>query len=911
MAKKAQLRVHKLAKELGISSKDVIAKCEAEGIPGIENHLSPVSIGLAATIREWFSKAESAEESTTAVETAEKVDLEEARKKAEAEKKRRGTRRRSTTPKAKSEASDEAKKEEATLEQARVEAAIKAQQAEAQARADVTGDASTSGDSDHQSGSPDGDGENPDVVVPRPNVPDRPDVISPAGPRVAPEKTKLSGPKVVRIEKPDPVAPPRRQRDGAGPGSAPAAHGGPPAGRSTPGGGGGGGGGVRNTRRRDQSRGGSGAGAKNRGLGEVTPFDWRQQDYADREQRLQKSEGFLNRVRRDVRKKDVPTGEKAKTLKQTGGSASIQSPVVLKELSAITGVKVNDIVRRLVKKGEPLMTGDGIIADDLAMELMIDWGIELEVLPEITAEMAIEEAAKNREMADARPRSPVVTILGHVDHGKTSLLDAIRDANVADGEAGGITQATSAFRVGVQVGAEERSITFIDTPGHEAFTEMRARGAEVTDVVILVVAADDGVMPQTVESINHAKAAGVPIVVALNKIDKAEATDGNIQRILGQLAENGLNPVEWGGEIEVVRVSAINRTNLDGLLEIVDLQAQVLELQADYAGFAEGTVLEAQVEEGRGPVARLIVQQGQIKKGDFIVVGRACGRVRDILNDRGERVSEAGPGDPIAISGIDELPDSGDNFYCVKNLKQAEAAAEERRRSERERNLAGEKVTLDNIFNVLAEQKKAELPIIVKGDVFGSIETLKAQLGKIGSEEVKVTIKHSAVGGINDSDVTLAEATGAIIIGFNVTASGKARKQAESKGVDIRYYDVIYELIDDVKRAAEGLLDPELKLEVLGQAEVRAVFRISKVGMVAGCYVTSGSIRRNAQIRVTRDDIVIEKDRRLNQLKRFKEDAKEVASGNECGMLIDGYDDIKEGDVLECYLTQEVRRTLD
>ena len=646
-------------------------------------------------------------------------------------------------------------------------------------------------------------------------------------------------------------------------------------------------------------------------MGEVTPFDWRQQDYADREQRLQKSEGFLNRVRRDVRKKDVPTGEKAKTLKQTGGSATIQSPVVLKELSAITGVKVNDIVRRLVKKGQPLMTGDGIIADDLAMELMIDWGIELEVLPEITAEMAIEEAAKNREMADARPRSPVVTILGHVDHGKTSLLDAIRDANVADGEAGGITQATSAFRVGVQVGSEERSITFIDTPGHEAFTEMRARGAEVTDVVILVVAADDGVMPQTVESINHAKAAGVPIVVALNKIDKAEATDGNIQRILGQLAENGLNPVEWGGEIEVVRVSAINRTNLDGLLEIVDLQAQVLELQADYAGFAEGTVLEAQVEEGRGPVARLIVQQGQINKGDFIVVGRACGRVRDIVNDRGERVNQAGPGDPIAISGIDELPDSGDNFYCVKNLKQAEAAAEERRQAERERNLAGEKVTLDNIFNVLAEQKKAELPIIVKGDVFGSIETLKGQLGKIGSEEVKVTIKHSAVGGINDSDVTLAEATGAIIIGFNVTASGKARKQAEAKGVDIRYYDVIYELIDDVKRAAEGLLDPELKLEVLGQAEVRAVFRITKVGMVAGCYVTSGSIRRNAQIRVTRDDIVIEKDRRLNQLKRFKEDAKEVASGNECGMLIDGYDDIKEGDVLECYLTQEVRRTLD
>ena len=908
MAKKAQLRVHKLAKELGISSRDVIAKCEAEAIPGIENHLSPISVGLAATIREWFSKVPEAQDSTTAVETAEKVDLEEARKNAEAEKKRRGTRRRTVPAKVKTEVSEEAKTEEVKVDQARVEAAIKAQQAEAQARADAGGGAQSneSRESSGGSGGGNADGTGFTGAVAQPNVPDRPDVITPAGPRVTPEKTKLAGPKVVRIEKPDPVAPPRRQREASGPGAGPGSHGGPSTGRPSPGGGG-----VRNTRRRDQSRGGTGAGAKSRGLGEVTPFDWRQQDFADRQQRLQKSEGFLNRVRRDVRKKDVPTGERAKTLKQTGGSVSIQSPVVLKDLSAITGVRVNDIVRRLVKKGQPLMTGDGIIADDLAMELMIDWGIELEVLPEITAEMAIEDAAKNREMIDPRPSSPVVTILGHVDHGKTSLLDAIRDANVADGEAGGITQATSAFRVGVQVGAEQRSITFIDTPGHEAFTEMRARGAEVTDVVILVVAADDGVMPQTVESINHAKAAGVPIVVALNKIDKAQATDGNIQRILGQLAENGLNPVEWGGEVEVVRVSAINRTNLDGLLEIVDLQAQLLELQADYAGFAEGTVLEAQVEEGRGPVARLIVQQGQMKKGDFIVVGRACGRIRDIVNDRGERVNEAGPGDPIAISGLDELPDSGDNFYCVKNIKQAEAAAGERRLSERERNLAGEKVTLDNIFSVLAEQKKAELPIILKGDVFGSIETLKGQLGKIGSEEVKVTVKHSAVGGINDSDVALAEATGAIIIGFNVTASGKARKQAEAKGVDIRYYDVIYELIDDVKRAAEGLLDPELKLEILGQAEVRAVFRITKVGMVAGCYVTSGSIRRNAQIRVTRNGIVIENDRRLNQLKRFKEDAKEVASGNECGMLIDGYDDIKEGDVLECYLTQEVRRTLD
>jgi translation initiation factor IF-2 len=538
---------------------------------------------------------------------------------------------------------------------------------------------------------------------------------------------------------------------------------------------------------------------------------------------------------------------------------------------------------------------------------MLHFGIELIVEEYKSAEQTIAESFDDRDMVDEQPRSPVVTILGHVDHGKTSLLDAIRNANVAEGEAGGITQATSAFRVPISLGDEERLISFIDTPGHEAFTEMRSRGAKVTDIVILVVAADDGVMPQTEESINHAKAAGVPIIVALNKIDKAEATDGNIQRILGQLAEHELNPVDWGGETEVVRISALKNEGIDDLLEVIDLQSQLLGLTADFGGVAEGTVLEAQLEEGRGAVVNVLVQQGELKKGQYIVCGRGYGRVRDIVDDRGGRLDTAGPSIPVAISGLNDVPDAGDRFYVVKNQRAAEAAAKERQGQDREQSLTRVKVTLDNIMDHLAAADRKELPIIVKGDVQGSIETLKGSLAKLGNEDISLSIKHSAVGGVNESDIRLAEASGAIVIGFNVTAPAKARKLAEDRGVDIRFYDVIYDLTDDLTRAMEGLLEPELRLEVLGHAEVREVFRISKVGTVAGCYVTDGTIERNQLIRVTRDDIVVEKDRKLSQLRRFKDDAKDVRSGQECGMRIDGYDDVKVGDVLECYKTLEIR----
>lgn len=634
-----------------------------------------------------------------------------------------------------------------------------------------------------------------------------------------------------------------------------------------------------------------------------------EQDLAEREIRLAKSGGFLKQRRQQLKTKGGVPGVVAQTPAQRGGRVSIPAPFTIKDLSAATGVKVSDIIKKLFMQGVMANPNAGIETEK-AQEIMIDYDIELEVVEAKTAEQTVSEAFTEREAVDERARGPVVTILGHVDHGKTSLLDRIRNANVAAGEAGGITQATSAFRVPLQIGGEKREVVFIDTPGHEAFTSMRARGANVTDIVVLVVAADDGVMPQTIESISHARAAGVPIVVALNKIDKPEATDSNVQRIMGQLAEHGLSPIEWGGETEVVRTSAAKGAGIQELLEILDLQAQVLELSADHGGAARGTVIEARPVEGRGSVANILIQEGELKVGDFIVMGRAFGRVRDITDDRGERLKRAYPPMPVQISGIDALPDAGDKFFCVDTLKKAEQAAEQRRQKERQEQLAQPKMTLDRMFSQMAEKELKEILVVLKADVQGSVDVLRHEIEKVSTEEVKVRVLHAAVGGITESDVILAEASRAAIVGFNVIPSGKARRSAEDKGVDIRQYQVIYEIVDDMRKAAEGLLAPELRQEILGHAEVRAVFRVSRVGAVAGCYVTDGTVERDALVRVTRSDIVVENDRRLEQLKRFKDDAKEVRAGMECGMKIAGYDDIKVGDIIECYKQVEIRRTL-
>jgi translation initiation factor IF-2 len=917
--KTATLRVHKIAKELGVSSKDIIAKCEAEEIPDITNHMSAVSLGLAATIKDWFSGAAESAQSTS-VEKAAKVDVKKAQAKA----------RRKTRTKAVAQSDDASGDDTTATATALAEpppavapSVPSAPEPVAEPKPDLELPA-IAAKASKGSGTDDGGSAPTGPVM---NEPVRPDVVSPVGPKLEqPKKLSLAGPKLIRVEAPEPESKPRPRRtettgggmmQNAGPrrgggaaGMGPNVEGGEMHGGSRGGRGGGGGRGTtggqgvkgRSPRRSDGRTGRT-------GLGEATPFKpWRDQDMVERDQALKHSSGFFKAHRQD-RMRKRGGGGRGQVIQRPTGPVKVSEPITIKELSAASGVKAATILKELLLEGQTV-TINSSIETEQAIEIMAAHDIELQVEEAKTAAAVIAARFEERERTNEQERAPVVAILGHVDHGKTSLLDRIRSANVAEGEAGGITQATSAFQVPVKAGEKERLITFIDTPGHEAFTAMRARGAKATDIVVLVVAADDGVMPQTEESISHAKAAGVPIVVALNKIDRPDATDENIQRILGQLAAHELNPTEWGGDTEVVRTSAIKGDGIQDLLDTLDYQADLLELKADFSGNAEGTVLEAQMEEGRGTVARMLVQEGQLKKGDFIVVGRGFGRIRDIVNDRGERIDAAEPATPVAISGLDTLPDAGDRFFVLDTIKEAEQAAAEHRRFEREQQLVAPKITLDNIFDQLEEGKKKDLSLVVKADVQGSVETLRAVLGKIGSDEVKVTIKHAAVGGVNESDVMLANATDSVIIGFNVTTSSKARQLAEGKRVDIRLYDVIYDVTDDVTKAAAGLLDPELKLEVIGHADVREVFKISKVGAIAGCYVTDGVIERHAQMRVTRGGIVIEKDRRLEQLKRFKDDAKEVKSGMECGMKIDGYDDIKAGDVLECYRTIEIARTL-
>ena len=939
-------RIFELAKELGVKSKEILTKLDEEGIPDVKNHMSSVSLGLATTIRDWFGNEAAEEEGgvATAVETeddsssesAATTDSTAARKKAT--KARKTAARKKVKPVAKEPAATKkitkssgadskpakkttAKTKDDTTDPAPL-AAKKTQTKAKVADGESKSKAKTKADDADQaeeatsieskpaddSTKSSGDSEPERKVIM--NVPDRPEDVKPVGPMLqAPKKTQLAGPKVIRVEAPDVLPTPRPRRESRSGGES-MPRSGPRSGRgigfgpdAEPG--------RSSGSRRNKRRSGSGADGRRsaRGGDGDRGGNWREQDLREREERLSRSGGFFRHHRRDSQKKGGGGGKKTPTAAETGGPVTVSEPLTIKSLSAETGVRAADIVKKLFMAGKPTNINASISADD-AIEVMLDYNIDLTVVEQKSAEEEIQEVFADRKVQDERLRPPVVTILGHVDHGKTSLLDRIRNANVAAGEAGGITQATSAFRVPVKAGDgdTERMVVFFDTPGHEAFTEMRSRGAKVTDVVVLVVAADDGVMPQTIESINHAKAADVPIIVALNKIDKQEATEENIQRIFGQLAEHGLNPTEWGGDTEIVRTSAETGDGVQDLLEHLDYQAELHEWKADFKGNAVGAVIEAQVEEGRGAVARLLVQHGQLKKGDFIVMGRAFGRVRDIVNDRDQRIDSAGPSSPVAISGLSDVPDAGDSFYVVETLKAAEAAAEERQQLERERELAAPKVTLDNIFDRLAENARKELRLIVKADVQGSVETLKKTLSEVDIEDIAISVLHSGVGGINESDITLAEASEAIVIGFNVTSSSKARQAADAKGVDIRLYDVIYDITNDVEKAAKGLLDPIHRLEVLGHAEVREVFRITKVGMVAGCYVTDGVIQRNAQIRVTRDDIVIEKDRRLEQLKRFKDDAKEVRAGQECGMKIDGYDDIKQGDILECYRSVEVER---
>ena len=582
----------------------------------------------------------------------------------------------------------------------------------------------------------------------------------------------------------------------------------------------------------------------------------------------------------------------------------------LTEITIPESITVKDLAVELKKTSAEVIKklfGFGIMATinndldfDTAFLVAEEFGVTAKKREEVKEEDILFDDSEDKE-DELKPRPPVVVVMGHVDHGKTSLLDAIRKTNVIEGEAGGITQAIGAYMVNIN----GRDITFLDTPGHEAFTSMRARGAQITDITILVVAANDGVMPQTVEAINHAKAAGIPIIVAVNKIDLPEA---NVDKVKQELMKYELVPEEWGGDTIYVPISAKKHINIDELLEMVLLQADVLELKANPNKQAKGAVIEARLDKAKGPIASMLVQRGTLDVGDTIVVGSSIGRIRAMKNDKGQKVKKAGPSTPVEIMGLTEVPESGEVFYEVKDEKMAKHLIERRKRAQREKSINQmAPVTLDNLFSQMEEGKLKQLNIIVKADVQGSAEAIKQSLEKLSDEEVRVRVIHSAAGAVTESDVTLAKVSNAIIIAFNVRPVATAKQAAEKEEVEIKQYSVIYQAIDDVKAAMKGMLDPIYEEKVIGNVEVRQVFKVSNVGTIAGAYVLEGKIERNAGVRVLRENVVIHEGKLAN-LKRFKDDVKEVAKGYECGMQIENYNDLKEGDIIEVYVMEEVKR---
>lgn len=576
----------------------------------------------------------------------------------------------------------------------------------------------------------------------------------------------------------------------------------------------------------------------------------------------------------------------------------IPDEIVVSELASRLKVNVNEVIKKLMGLG--VMAGINQTVDfDTAALVAEELGakVQKEVIVTIEERLIEDFDDKDENLVE---RSPVVVVMGHVDHGKTSLLDKIRNSNVTDTEAGGITQHIGAYRVSIN----GKEITFLDTPGHEAFTSMRARGAQVTDIAILVVAADDGIMPQTVEAINHAKAANVSIIVAINKMDKPEA---NPDRVKQELTEHGLVIEEWGGDVICVPVSAKTGQGIDELLENILLVAEVKELKANPNRLAKGTVIEARLDKGRGPIATVLVQNGTLHTGDIIIAGMTVGRVRVMMNDKGQSVSEAGPSVPVEITGLADVPLAGDTFNAVEDERLARELVEQRRQKAKEEQFKSyQKVTLDNLFSQIAQGEMKELPIIVKADVQGSVEAVKQSLEKLSNDEVRVKVIHGGVGAVSESDVMLANASNAIIVGFNVRPDPVAAENAQRDGVDMRFYRIIYDAIEEVSTAMKGLLAPKFREVQMGRVEVRQVYKISGVGAVAGCYVSSGKVARNCQIRVVRDGIVISEDK-MASLKRFKDDVKEVAEGYECGITLEKFTDIKEGDIFEAFVMEEYR----
>ncbi len=609
--------------------------------------------------------------------------------------------------------------------------------------------------------------------------------------------------------------------------------------------------------------------------------------------------GFVSNKKRQEEQERLRRLQMQEKAKKVQLKVLIPDEINVGELAVRLKKTAADVIKQLMKLGVMANVSQSVDFDTASL-VAEEFGAKVEHEVIVTIEEKLLDDSTDDEK-NLQPRPPVVVVMGHVDHGKTSLLDAIRHAHVTEGEAGGITQHIGAY----QVQLDDRLITFLDTPGHAAFTSMRARGAQVTDVAILVVAADDGVMPQTVEAINHAKAAGVPIIVAVNKIDKEGA---NPDRVLQQLTEYELVPEEWGGDTIVCNISAKQKIGIENLLEMVLLTADIQELKANPDRRAKGTVIEAKLDRGRGPVATILIQNGTLHTGDIVIAGKTVGRVRAMTDDRGRKLDSAGPSMPVEIIGLSEVPDAGDLFYAVEDERMARALAEQRKTEEKdEKAKMQEKITLENLFSHIKEGEVKDFNIIVKADVQGSAEAVTASLRKLSNEEVRVQVIHSGVGGINESDVMLAAASGAIIVGFNVRPEPAAADSAARQDVEIRTYRIIYDCLEEIESAMKGMLAPKFQEVVIGHAEVRQTFKVSGVGTIAGCYVTDGKVQRAAQVRIVRDNIVIHEGV-LSTLRRFKDDAKEVSSGYECGMSFEKYNDIKEGDVIEAFVMEEIKR---
>ena len=854
----AATRVYILAKELGVKSTSIVKKCQDEGLD-VKNHMSSISAGLAATILEWFSEGEHA----TTVEIAEKVDLKKVQIKKKPEQKQ-------IAKKAKAEKGEKAKS---------IEPGAEAKQPEQESAIAAAGEEAKPTEEDREQ---------------------EPGPILPAGPLLEkPEPARLSGPQVVRVEAPEPVEPPRPRTRYNEPVTEPLIYSKEKREQSTL---------VSSTerkrapkrhkerthgRRRDEQDAGT--------VRKIKFSKWRQRDIEERQARLDAARGEglrLRPTRKIVTKSRAGVAEVSRPEKVT-----ISEPITIKDLSSVLAVKSADIISKLMQQGV-MATANQAISSDVAELVALEFGTELVVEHKGTLEEQIRAEFDGRQRKNLEKRSVVAAMLGHVDHGKTSLLDKIRSTQIAAGEAGGITQHIGAS----QVSWDDKKVTFLDTPGHEAFTAMRARGANMTDVVVLTVAANDGVMPQTIEAIHHARAAGVPIIVALNKIDLPGI---DLNRVYAQLAEQGLSPAEWGGETEVVKTSAVTGAGINDLLEHLDYTAELLDMKTDNTVPATGWVVEAKMSSQLGPAATLLIKEGRLSKGDVVLAGGAFGRVKSLKDSYGKKIKTATSSMPVEITGLSNVPQAGDRFYILDDINRAKVAAEETQMLSRENALAKRtQVTLDNLFSQIEAGKTEELNLIIRADVQGSVDVLTKYLSELSTDEVKVKILHAAPGGITEGDVVLAEASNAIIIGFNVVSEERVAKIAETKGIEIRLYDIIYRITEDLQKSMVGLLKPEEKEEPIGRAVVRTIFKVSKVGTVAGCYVSDGTAIKNAKVRLIRDNIVIRDDLSIESLRHFKDDVHEVKAGLECGIKIAKFDDVKVDDVFDFYKIVKVARTL-